>query len=72
VVDGSRFSIAQVVALRDRLAGLTLTERLRLPQLPPGRADVIVAGTTILVEALRHCGAGTLVVRDRGLRYALV
>jgi exopolyphosphatase/guanosine-5'-triphosphate,3'-diphosphate pyrophosphatase len=33
---------------------------------------VIVAGATILVEALRHCGAETLVVRDRGLRYALV
>lgn len=72
VVDGSRFSIEQVVALRDRLAGLSLAERLRLPQLPPGRADVIVAGATILVEALRHCGAEMLVVRDRGLRYALV
>jgi exopolyphosphatase/guanosine-5'-triphosphate,3'-diphosphate pyrophosphatase len=71
-VDGSRFSVAQVVELRDRLAALTLAERVALPQLPPGRADVIVAGTTILVEALRHCGAQTLVVRDRGLRYALV
>jgi exopolyphosphatase / guanosine-5'-triphosphate,3'-diphosphate pyrophosphatase len=72
VVDGSRFSLGQVIALRDRLAGMSLAERLRLPQLPPGRADVIVAGVTILVEALRHCGADTLVVRDRGLRYALV
>lgn len=72
VVDGSRWSVEQVVALRDRLAAMTLAERLRLPQLPPGRADVIVAGTTILLEALRHCGASTLVVRDRGLRYALV
>lgn len=71
-VDGARFSVAEVEALRDRLAALPLAERLRLPQLPPGRADVIVAGTTILVEALRHCGATTLVVRDRGLRYALV
>jgi len=72
VVDGSRWSVEQVVGLRDRLATLTLAERLRLPQLPPGRADVIVAGATILVEVLRHCGAETLVVRDRGLRYALV
>lgn len=72
VVDGSRWPLAQVVELRDRLAAMTLAERLRRPQLPPGRADVIVAGATILVEALRHCGASTLVVRDRGLRYALV
>lgn len=71
-VDGSRFGVEQVVALRDRLAAMTLAERLALPQLPAGRADVIVAGVTILVEVLRHCGAQTLVVRDRGLRYALV
>lgn len=72
VVDGSRFAVEQVAALRDRLAAMTLAERLQLPQLPSGRADVIVAGATILLEALRHCGASTLVVRDRGLRYALV
>lgn len=71
-VDGSRFTVAEVVALRDRLAAQTLAERSQAPQLPPGRADVIVAGATILVEALRHCRARTLVVRDRGLRYALV
>jgi exopolyphosphatase/guanosine-5'-triphosphate,3'-diphosphate pyrophosphatase len=71
-VDGSRFAVAEVEALRDRLAAQTLAERSRAPQLPPGRADVIVAGATILVEALRHCGAEMLVVRDRGLRYALV
>ncbi|MCA9707010.1 MAG: Ppx/GppA family phosphatase [Myxococcales bacterium] len=71
-VDGSRWTPAQVEALRDELAEQTVAERGRLPMLPPGRADVIVAGATILVEALRHCGAQTLVARDRGLRYALV
>lgn len=71
-VDGSRFAVWQVAGLRDRLASMTLAERGKFPALPPGRADVIVAGVTILVEVLRHCGAQTLVVRDRGLRYALV
>ncbi|MEX1368001.1 MAG: Ppx/GppA family phosphatase [Nannocystaceae bacterium] len=71
-VDGSRFPAAQVQRLRDRLATMTIAERMRSPVLPAGRADVIVAGVTVLVEALRHCGATTLVVRDRGLRYALV
>jgi exopolyphosphatase/guanosine-5'-triphosphate,3'-diphosphate pyrophosphatase len=71
-VDGARFAYAQVIGLRDRLAGMTLAERLELPCLGPGRADVIVAGATVLLVAMRHCGAGTLVVRDRGLRYALV
>ncbi|MBC8069950.1 MAG: Ppx/GppA family phosphatase [Deltaproteobacteria bacterium] len=71
-VDGSRFALAEIVGLRDQLAAATLAERLAMPVLGTGRADVIVAGMTILVAALRHCGADTLVVRDRGLRFALV
>lgn len=71
-VDGHRFSLEQVVGLRDRLAAETLEQRVLRPVLGTGRGDVIVAGMTILVEALRHCGAQTLVVRDRGLRFALL
>ncbi|HWB77976.1 MAG TPA: hypothetical protein VG755_23590 [Nannocystaceae bacterium] len=71
-VDGTRFTAEQIVALRDRLAAMTLAERVAIPILGTGRGDVIVAGMTILVAALQHCGATTLVVRDRGLRFALV
>lgn len=71
-VDGSRFSVAQVLALRDALAGETLAQRCERACLERGRADVVVAGVTILLAALEHCGAETLVVRDRGLRFALV
>ena len=71
-VDGTRFSLQQVRALRDQLAGETLAARLQHAALGKGRADVIVAGVTILLCALEHCGAETLVVRDRGLRYALL
>lgn len=71
-VDGTAFTAAQVRGLRDELARETSAERCRRPALDPGRADVVVAGLTILVAALQHCGADTLAVRDRGLRYALV
>lgn len=71
-VDGTRWTRAQVEALRDTLAAEPLEVRLRRPCLPQGRADVVVAGLTILLVALDHCGAQTLVVRDRGLRYALL
>ena len=71
-VDGTRFTTEQIVALRDRLAAMKLAERVAIPILGTGRGDVIVAGMTILVAALQHCGATTLVVRDRGLRFALV
>lgn len=71
-VDGTRWPGAIIRELRDALASETLAERSRRPCLPVGRADVIVAGLSILHVALQHCGADTLVVRDRGLRYALV
>lgn len=70
-VDGSVHARDSVAALRDRLAALPVAARVG-PLLEAKRADVIVAGLTILVGVLDHCGADTLVVRDRGLRYALV
>ncbi len=71
-IDGTRWNVAEIVALRDTLASEPLDVRTRRPCLPPGRADVVVAGLSILRVALEHCGAKTLVVRDRGLRYALL
>jgi len=71
-VDGSRFPSSVLRGLRDELAEETFAERCERPCLPPGRADVIVAGLTILCVAMDHCGAQTFVVRDRGLRYALL
>ncbi|MEZ4384687.1 MAG: hypothetical protein R3A79_25385 [Nannocystaceae bacterium] len=70
-VDGSVHSRAALEGLRDRLAAQTLEERIS-PVLERKRADVIVAGVTILLAVMDQCGAQTLVVRDRGLRYALV
>lgn len=71
-VDGQRLSRSQVRTLRDQLAAQTVEQRAAHPCIGPGRADVIVTGVTILACALEHCGADTLVVRDRGLRYALL
>jgi exopolyphosphatase/guanosine-5'-triphosphate,3'-diphosphate pyrophosphatase len=72
LVDRTRFEISEIAGLRARLAKLSLDELQAMPTLGVGRADVIVGGVTILLAALEHCGAQTLVVRDRGLRYALV
>jgi len=71
-VDRTRFSVGDVRGLRNSLAAEPLATRANRPCLPHGRADVIVAGISILIAALDHCGAQTLVVRDRGLRFALV
>jgi exopolyphosphatase/guanosine-5'-triphosphate,3'-diphosphate pyrophosphatase len=71
-VDATTLSRATVAALRSRLAALTLDQLRAIPLIGHGRADVVVAGVTILLAALEHCGADTLIVRDRGLRYALL
>jgi exopolyphosphatase / guanosine-5'-triphosphate,3'-diphosphate pyrophosphatase len=70
-VDRSRWPIDRIRALRDELATWPLARLQAEPMLGVGRADLVVAGATILLVALEHCGADTLVVRDRGLRYAL-
>ncbi|MBV1862496.1 MAG: Ppx/GppA family phosphatase, partial [Nannocystaceae bacterium] len=71
-IDGTRWSVREIVGLRDALAAEPLEVRTQRSCLPPGRADVVVAGLSILRVALEHCGAKTLIVRDRGLRYALL
>ncbi len=71
-VDGTRVSVGQLRALQRRLAQLDLAQLRAIPLVGVGRADVVVGGVTILLAALDHCGARTLVVRDRGLRYALL
>lgn len=70
-VDGTHVTFEELLRLRDELAAMTQAERRALPVLGKGRADVVVAGVTVLCAAMRHCGAQVLAVRDRGLRYAL-
>lgn len=70
--DRSRHHIAKICDLRKELAGISPEERTKLLGVEPKRADVIVAGITILLAVMEHCGARILVFRDRGLRYALI
>lgn len=71
-VDGQQFDIEQIRSLRNTLASETIAQRAQRPCIGAGRADVIVTGVTILLGVMEHCGAHTLNVRDRGLRYALL
>jgi exopolyphosphatase/guanosine-5'-triphosphate,3'-diphosphate pyrophosphatase len=71
-VDRTLVGISSLRSLRERLASMNLEQLQAIPLVGPGRADVIVGGVTILLAALEHCGADILMVRDRGLRYALL
>jgi exopolyphosphatase/guanosine-5'-triphosphate,3'-diphosphate pyrophosphatase len=55
----------------DRLAGLRLEARRRLPGLEPARADVIVAGLVILEGFLERMGVDHFSVSGRGVRYGV-
>ena len=71
VVHGSTLSVAQVRALRDRLAAMPLSQRRAVAGLEPKRADGIVAGALIAAEVLERAGASHMLVSDRGVRWGL-
>jgi len=71
VVHGADVSFGALERLHARLGALTVAERARLPGMEPKRADVIVAGCAIVLEAMAALGADRLTVSDRGVRWGL-
>jgi exopolyphosphatase/guanosine-5'-triphosphate,3'-diphosphate pyrophosphatase len=50
-----------------RLLGMTRAERLALPVMHPGRADVIGAGALILRIILERAGAETVIASEHDI-----
>jgi exopolyphosphatase / guanosine-5'-triphosphate,3'-diphosphate pyrophosphatase len=75
-IDQAVLPADQVHAMVDRLVGMTVAERLALPWLHPGRADVIGAGALILSRVLRRTAVESLVVSEAdildGIAWSLV
>jgi exopolyphosphatase/guanosine-5'-triphosphate,3'-diphosphate pyrophosphatase len=63
-VDQSALPVADVHAMVDRLVGMTVAERLALPYMEAGRADVIDAGALILSRVLRRTPVPALLVSE--------
>lgn len=63
-IDQARLSFDDVHAMVGRLVGMTVAERLELPWMHPGRADVIDAGALILSRILRRASVDELVVSE--------
>jgi exopolyphosphatase/guanosine-5'-triphosphate,3'-diphosphate pyrophosphatase len=68
-VHGRVVPLAELDALADRLAGLTLEQRRHVPGLSPKRADVIVAGAFLAAASVRALGADHVTIGDRGVRW---
>jgi len=76
LVDQAVLPVGDVHRLAGRLLAMPYAERLDLPWLHPGRADVIGAGVLVLDRVLRRTGVPTLVVSEAdildGIAWSLV
>lgn len=63
-IDQCELAVDEVQTMVDRLVAMTLAERVALPWMHPGRADVIDAGALILSRVLRRTALSTLVVSE--------
>lgn len=63
---------SEVVHLLAMLARKTVKERREVPGLNPDRADIIVAGVTVVDELMRFFDANVLRVNERGIREGLI
>jgi exopolyphosphatase/guanosine-5'-triphosphate,3'-diphosphate pyrophosphatase len=66
-VHGYVLGMRPVQRMLSRLASMPLADRLRVPGLHPGRAPTIVAGTVILVQAMRAFGLDRVEVSERDI-----
>ncbi len=75
-IHGSVMTARQVHEVAELLVGMSRQERLALPVMHPGRADVIPAGALILDRILAACGASEVVVSEHdildGIAWSLV
>lgn len=67
-VNGYRLYRRRLTELYRWLARMTVESRRRVPGLEPGRADVIVAGAAVVLQAMEALVFSELKVSDEGLR----
>jgi len=71
-INGFIINLDELKKLVEMLHAKTLAEKKSIVGLEPERADVIYAGSVILLEAMRFFDLSELIVSNYGLRYGLV
>lgn len=71
VVQGSVLTLEELKGMADVFVSMTLEERKTVTGLHPKRADVILAGTCIVLSILEMLHVPSFTVSDRGLRHGL-
>ena len=71
-VNNHTMPLSEVERIFDLLKPLSPRERLEVPGLEPGREDLIIAGTLVVLVTMRLFGFGTFKVSDSGLLEGLI
>lgn len=71
-VHGTEVSVAEVEHLIEWLSTRTAEQRRAVPGLNPERADIILAGLTVIASLLERLDAGSVTVSAYGLREGLL
>lgn len=71
-INNYTISRSEIGRIFESLCQMPVKERCGLPGLAPGREDLIIAGSIILMESMDYFGFSDLVVSDYGLREGLV
>ena len=66
-IDGSRLTYAQVVQVAEDLAVADHAERLAIPVMHPGRADVIVGGALVLRTIMERSGLDAVLISEHDI-----
>lgn len=68
-IHGKQMTTQNLNSQCERLSQINFEQRSKIPLLPPKRADVILAGMSILQAVCEHFNLNKFYVSDRGLRY---
>ncbi|MBE9126356.1 MULTISPECIES: Ppx/GppA phosphatase family protein [unclassified Coleofasciculus] len=72
LLNGYQLSRKDLKAMVKRLASISCAERATIPGLSERRAEIIVAGAVILLEAMTLLGMESLTVSERALREGVI
>ena len=71
-IHGAFLTKQDIETLNQSLKGKSLNERLALKALEPGREDLIIAGTAIVLETMRTFQCEPLLVSEYSLREGII
>ena len=71
-VGGYELARSEVRHILDYLRHLTLRDRKAVPGLNADRADIIIAGLTVVDRLMKHCEVNRLLINDQGVRDGLL